>query len=284
MADISLRKVHDHIQRLVPQIQSLTGITPDVDALEVRLIKREEFWEQAVEPGMRYMGIDTTPKSDKARLEIAMMNLIGTRDVGALYEPRLNTCFFIPDNMKRSNDDGAALMIGHELLHCAQNGVTPGFNSAVQDITKMIIGTDYFEKDTGEVPEAAILMNRMMMLIEGYAHFYQTGLNRVYYPHAVIKPNHGLFSTIRLMINLKHTYDKFPDLMTQDEDTGEPAIVDKKSQYLGGAQIIERAYVWGGPKATLALFEEAGGSARTFIEGYRSRSQRIGDALRRSRE
>jgi hypothetical protein len=188
MAELNPNIARYHFQVLAPQISGLTGLEPSLDSLDVRLIERGQFWEQAVEPGMKYLGIDTVPRDERARGVIAVLNRIQSKAIGGLYEPRLRQYFFFPENLKDANDDGLAVMIGHEFSHGTQFSATPEFYSVLQDLTKMALGSYYFDQRTGGVPEAIPLLNEMMTLIEGYATFYQNALNQLYYPEAVFSP------------------------------------------------------------------------------------------------
>jgi len=189
MAELTLPEAKYHFQTLAPQIKALTGIEPDLGSLDVRLIKREEYWEQAVEPGMRFLGIDTIPRSEKARGTIAMLNRIQSKEICGMYEPRLKQYFFVPENLTDINEDGLAVVIGHELTHGTQFLATPEFCSVLQEMTKLTIGDYYFERDQAEVPGATACLEEMMTLIEGYAVFYQDALHQLYYMNAEFKPN-----------------------------------------------------------------------------------------------
>ena len=244
MVVISERSVRRIIEDVAPKVERLTGWNPHLNDLEVRIIKRDQYFQEGMVPTYAKLGIDTEAKTADGMKTVKMLKIVSSYLMLGQYIPITGTLLIIPDNIRfGTNESGLALTLGHELVHRCQFINNPKFAQIYNQLVKRSSGTNAFDEDGFEDKGVMDYLQSYMTLVEGDASFVQGQLKNMFYQDAKNKTS-GISNFIGLL------------LMLASSKNGKEDVFGKKlDQYSKGRRNVRRVYQNGGRESVNALYK-----------------------------
>ena len=230
MVVISERSIENLLAEVAPRVERLTGWDTNLANLKVKIIKRNQLWEQGLKPKYDHLGVETEAKTDKGKNALALSKALMPYIILGLYEPLTGTMLVLPDNVRfGTNESGLAVTLGHELVHRCQFTNNHQFANMYPALVKRMVGANAFDEDGDEDKNARKYLQAYMTLVEGDAKFVEGQLNKMFYQDAKNKTAHAS-NFIGLVLFLS---------TLGDSDGG---LVKKLKQYTKGNKIVKAIY------------------------------------------
>ena len=112
MVIISERYVQRLIEDVAPKVERLTGWDTHLDDLTVRIVRRDQVWDQGIKPKYDILGIDVEPTTEEGKKALGWLKFVMPYLMLAQYDPMTNTLMIIPDNVRfGTNESGLAIIL-----------------------------------------------------------------------------------------------------------------------------------------------------------------------------
>ncbi|MBI4148265.1 hypothetical protein HY490_03155 [Candidatus Woesearchaeota archaeon] len=253
MVVVSERSIERLLIDVAPKVERLTGWKTHLDALTVKLVRRDQVWEHGIKPKYNILGIDTEAKTEKGKKDLGMIKVLMPYVLGGLYEPLTGTMLIVPDNVRfGTNESGLTVTLGHELVHRCQFTNHPRWAEMYPTLVRKITGSSAFDDDEHEDKSYMKYLQAYMTLAEGDASHVETQLKKMFYQDAKNKTAH-VSNFIGLLLFL-HSLGNAED-----------GFIKKLKQYEQGERIVGRVYETEGRKGVNELYNlDAGGLYQKF--------------------
>jgi hypothetical protein len=252
MVIVSEKSIEKMIYDVAPKIEELSGWKPQLDGLNVKLIPRELFWEEAIKPKYASLGINTDPRTKEGEISLKMLKHMMPLLVLGVYEPSNRTLFVLPDNMSfGTNESGVVLTVGHELFHGCQFDNNPYFKEELDRLTVQVTGRDAFDKDDYETTDKRVMkkLTAMMTIVEGDATFVQNQLKGMYYQDAVTRAGDlgNILTYLHAFKMMNLSKEDIEELKGSNEGEKKEkneneGLMGKMMQYTKGEKLVKATY------------------------------------------
>jgi hypothetical protein len=243
MVIVSEKSVRKMIEDVAPKVTRLTGWNPRLDDLEVRIISRDQYWEEGIMAKYPQLGIDTETKTEKGKKAVQSMKATMPYLVLGQYEPMTGRMLVIPDNLRLgTNESGLTVVLGHELVHRCQFINNPRFTRLYSTLVKKSTGNNAFDEDELEDKRVEPYLQAYMTLVEGDASFVGDQLKKMFYQDAKNKSS-MLSNVLGLAILLASL------------GSGDKGFIQKLKQYGVGKKKVKSIYEREGRPGVNALYD-----------------------------
>jgi hypothetical protein len=243
MVIVSEKSVRRMIEDVAPKVERLTGWDLKLDDLEVRIIGRNQYYEEAMLPTYKALGIDTEAKTEKGKKAVKTMKKIMPYMILGQYTPLNERMIVLPDNLRfGTNESGLTVTLGHELVHRGQFINNPKFARLYSHLARAVTGRNAFDDDLSEDERMKPFLQSYMTLVEGDASFVEGQLKQMFYQDAKNKTSWAsnfLGATLLLagVVN------------------GDSSFKDKLRQYNRGKEIVKKVYEARGRKLVDVMYD-----------------------------
>jgi len=190
--DITEGLIQTVVQDMAPLVERLTGWDLQLPTLQVRVLPKDQGYEEIVLGRMQQAGVPVDPAAQRNFIERIAEYMI-EETVLAAYDPGRQTLLVVRENVDDSNLDGLRLVVAHELVHRGQHMHHPEVFTQADETVRGVCQLD-LENESFRL-QALEAMNKiqpLMSMLESHAMYVQNTIKRLYLPKAVIESHFNL--------------------------------------------------------------------------------------------
>lgn len=190
--DITEGLIQTVVQDMAPLVERLTGWDLQLPTLQVRVLPKDQGYEEIVLGRMQQAGVPVDPAAGRNFFERIAEYMIEETVLGA-YDPGRQTLLVVRENVDDSNIDGLRLVVAHELVHRGQHINHPEVFNQADETVRGVCQLDLESESTRMLAlEAMNKIQPLMSMLESHAMYVQNTIQRLYLPRAVIESHFNL--------------------------------------------------------------------------------------------
>lgn len=183
MVNINQKLIDGLVERVASKVEETTRWNLNLSDLEIKIIKRNQVWEEGTKKIYSAAGVDTEPKTDDGKNIARIRKILNAYGTLCQYEVLTDTLHIVPQNFGGgTNEDALSIFLAHELTHYGQFSNYPNLKKRYFDlIKKMYPNNNAFDPNEYENERSEQDFETFMRLIEGDAVLVQELLNKSFY-------------------------------------------------------------------------------------------------------
>jgi hypothetical protein len=199
--DVTPALVRRVVSDVAPLVAHLTGWHLNTDGLDIRVIPRDQGYEEIVVAGLRHAGLHVDLGRPRTALE-RLDEYVLEESILAAYQPGSHELIVVRENVDDSNLDGLRLVVSHELVHFGQHCRYPFLFqrvcqtircAAVMGLSDGVADPEAAQRELGRIQE-------IMTLLESHAAFVEQSVKRLYLPRAEVKSHFNIATVLFQML------------------------------------------------------------------------------------
>lgn len=202
--DITVDLARSLVADVSPLVEDLTGWALDIDGLRVRVLPRDQGYEEVVLRRLEAVGVEVDAGARRGIIERIVEHVL-ERNMAGAYEPSRGELMLVRENVDDSNLDGLRLIVAHELVHRGQHLSHPELFARLDSVTRETF--ELLEGDSGGFQKAfekAKEVQSIMTLLESHAFYVQETVRKTHFPQGSIEVHYGLSALLfRLFAGVK---------------------------------------------------------------------------------